>query len=197
MLTRIHRASARPSTWGRSESSRRVGLGLMAAVLCAGLSASAANWPQYRGPGARGVDESQALATNWNVETGTNIRWQTPLPGRAHASRIVWGDRAYIATAEIAGTAELKVGLYGDITPVEEKEVHQWRLLALDKATGKILWNTVGREGVPRAKRHPKASPCNSTPATDGNRIVAIFGSEGLFCFDTAGEMGLQKEPCP
>jgi outer membrane protein assembly factor BamB len=172
-------------------------LGLISGALCSGLSAGAANWPQYRGPGARGVDESQALPKNWNVETGANIRWQTPLPGLAHASPIVWGDRLYIATAEKAGTADLKVGLYGDITPVEEKEVHQWRLLALDKATGKILWNTVGREGVPRAKRHPKASPCNSTPATDGNRIVAIFGSEGLFCFDTAGKLVWQKDLGP
>jgi hypothetical protein len=56
-------------------------LGLIAAALCAGLSASAANWPQFRGPGARGLDESQASPTNWNTETGANIRWQTPLPG--------------------------------------------------------------------------------------------------------------------
>jgi len=172
-------------------------LGLMAAALCAGLSASAANWPQYRGPGARGLDESQASPTNWNVETGANIRWQTPVPGLAHASPIVWGDRVYVATAVKAGEADLKVGLYGDITPLVEKEVHQWRLLALDKATGKIIWNTLGHERVPRAKRHPKASPCNSTPATDGHRIVALFGSEGLFCFDTEGKLVWQKDLGP
>ena len=172
-------------------------LGLLAAGLCAGLLASAANWPQYRGLGARGLDESQASPTNWNVETGANIRWQTPLPGLAHASPIVLGDRVYIATAVKAGKAELKVGLYGDITPLEEKESHQWRLLALDKATGKIIWNTLGHEGVPRARRHPKASPCNSTPATDGRRIVTLFGSEGLFCFDTAGKLVWQKDLGP
>ena len=89
------------------------------------------------------------------------------------------------------------MGLYGDITPLEENVVHQWRLLALDRATGKIVWNTLGYEGVPRAKRHPKASPCNSTPATDGRRIVALFGSEGLFCFDTAGKLVWQKDLGP
>src|ERR1035437_2935587 len=114
-------------------------LGLLAAGLCAGLLASAANWPQHRGPGARGLDESQASPTNWNIETGANIRWQTPLPGLAHASPIVWGDRVYIATAVKAGKSELKVGLYGDITPLEEKEVHQWRLLGLDKTTGEKI----------------------------------------------------------
>ncbi len=166
-------------------------------LLCAGLSAGAANWPQYRGPGARGVDESRALPTQWSVERGENIRWQTPLPGLAHASPIVWRDRVYVATAVKAGKADLKVGLYGDITPLEEKDVHQWRLLALDKATGKIVWNTLGYEGVPRSKRHPKSTLCNSTPATDGHRIVALFGSEGLFCFDTAGKLLWQKDLGP
>ena len=158
------------------------------------FSARAANWPQFRGPGALGVDESRAAPTHWNSETGVNIRWQTPLPGLAHASPIVWGERIYVATAVKPGESDLKVGLYGDITPLVEKEVHQWRLMALDRTSGRILWNTLGREAVPRTERHPKASPCNSTPATDGNHIVAIFGSEGLFCFDTAGKVVWQKD---
>jgi outer membrane protein assembly factor BamB len=170
---------------------------LIAAFLCFNSWTQAANWPQYRGPGARGVDQSQVLATNWDVEAGTNLRWQTPLPGMAHASPIVWGDRVYVATAVTAGKADLKVGLYGDITSLQEKDVHQWRLLALDKATGKILWNTLGHEGVPRAPRHPKATACNSTPATDGNRIAAIFGSEGLFCFDQTGKLLWKKDLGP
>jgi len=172
-------------------------LRLLAALSCAAMLAQAGNWPQFRGPGARGVDDSHALPTTWNLETGANIRWQTALPGLAHASPIVWGERVYIATAVKPGEAELKVGLYGDITPLEERETHQWRLLALDIATGKIIWNTLGYEGVPRSKRHPKATLCNSTPATDGRRIVAIFGSEGLFCFDTAGKLVWKKDLGP
>lgn len=61
-------------------------------------------------------------------------------------------------------------------------------MLALDKATGKIVWNVLGCEAVPKVKRHPKATHCNSTPATDGQRIVALFGSQGLFCFDREGK---------
>ena len=135
---------------------------IIAAILFTGLSAPAANWPQFRGPCGQGVDDSQTLATHWDVEAATNIRWQTPLPGLAHASPIVWGDRVFVATAVKPGKADLKVGLYGDITPLEEKDVHQWRLLALDKKTGKIIWDTLGYEGVPRAPRHPKATACNS-----------------------------------
>lgn len=46
-------------------------------------------------------------------------------------------------------------------------------------------------------KRHTKATPCNSTPATDGRRIVALFGSEGLFCFDTSGKLLWKKDLGP
>lgn len=62
-------------------------------------SALAANWPQYRGPQARGVDDSKPAPTSWNITTGENIRWRTPIPGLAHAAPIVWDDRVYAVTA--------------------------------------------------------------------------------------------------
>jgi outer membrane protein assembly factor BamB len=159
--------------------------------------AKAANWPQFRGPAAAGVDGSKPLPTTWDLEKGENVRWQTPVPGMSHASPIVWGDAVYVATVSKAGDSELKTGLYGDIEPLNEKENHQWRLIAIEKATGKVSWNTLGCEGVPKVKRHPKASHSNSTPATDGKRIVAIFGSEGLFCFDTKGKLIWKKDLGP
>src|SRR5690606_13500465 len=111
-----------------------------------------------RGVRASGVDDSTALATTWNMETGKNVRWQTPIPGLAHAAPIVWGDRVYIVTAVQAGAdSELKVGLYGNVDSVPENEPNQWRLLALDKATGSIIWNTLAHEAVPKIARHTKA----------------------------------------
>jgi outer membrane protein assembly factor BamB len=95
------------------------------------------------------------------------------------------------------GESELKVGLYGDIESVDEKEPQQWRLLALDRVTGRVVWNTLGLEAVPRVKRHTKASHCNSTPATDGRRIAALFGSEGLFVFDMEGKRIWKKDLGP
>jgi outer membrane protein assembly factor BamB len=161
------------------------------------FSVSAANWPQFRGPEASGVDVSAAAPTSWNVEAVRNIRWRTPIPGLAHASPIAWNDRLYIATATRFGKADLKVGLYGDIGSANDQEKHEWRLLALDKLNGKIVWNKLGYESVPRVKRHTKASHCNSTPATDGQHIVAIFGSEGLFCFDMKGALVWKKDLGP
>jgi outer membrane protein assembly factor BamB len=166
------------------------------AVLWAGCAA-AADWPQFRGPDACGVDASAPTPVHWNVEKGENIRWHTPIPGLAHSSPIIWGNVVYVTTAVSPGNQDVKVGLYGDIASADDQDSHQWRLLALDKDTGKIMWDTLGYEGIPRGKRHPKSTHCNSTPATDGQRIVAIFGSEGLFCFDREGKLLWKKDLGP
>lgn len=179
------------------KTQRVVAILVLAASVVLNARAASSQWPQWRGPRASGVNDSTPLPTKWDVETGENVLWRTPVPGMAHASPIVWQDRVYIATAVKPGKAELKVGLYGSISSATEKEPHQWRLLALDKTSGKILWNQLAHEGVPKQQRHPKASQCNSTPATDGTNIVAIFGSEGLFCFDSSGKLRWRKDLGP
>ena len=161
------------------------------------LNLSSANWPQFRGPQACGVDTNAAAPVTWDVEKGENIRWQAEVPGLAHSSPIIWGDRVYVTTAVRPGKAELKVGLYGDIKSAEDSDSHQWRLLAFERKTGKLAWDKSGYEGIPRTKRHPKSSHCSSTPATDGKHIVAIFGSEGLFCFDMDGKLLWKKDLGP
>ncbi len=156
-----------------------------------------ADWPQYRGPSASGVASGAGLPSSWNVETGENVRWHTPIPGLAHSSPVIAGDRIYVATAIASKEAELKVGLYGDIGSANDDEAQEWRLLALDKNSGAVLWNQLALKAVPKVRRHTKASHCNSTPATDGRHIVAIFGSEGLFCFDTEGKLLWRKDLGP
>ena len=151
------------------------------------------DWPQFRGPQASGLDASAAAPTQWNVETKENIRWSSDVPGLGHSSPIIAGDRIYVTTASHTGKAELKVGLYGDIGSANDNGPQQWRLLAYDKGNGKLIWDKLELETVPKVKRHPKGSHCSSTPATDGNRIVAIFGSEGLFCFDNKGTLVWKK----
>jgi hypothetical protein len=76
---------------------------------------ASADWPQFRGPQASGVDDPKPLPTEWNVETGKNIRWQASLPGLAHAAPIVWGSRIYVATGNFKGAAEI-AGLRAHIT---------------------------------------------------------------------------------
>ncbi len=104
----------------------------------------AADWPQFRGPDACGVDASARTPIHWNIEKGENIHWHTPIPGLAHSSPIIWGNIVYVITAVGSGNQDVKVGLYGDITPANDQESHQWRLMALDKNTGKIIWDKLG-----------------------------------------------------
>lgn len=170
---------------------------LSLAVFLAGLwtgGAGAANWPQFRGPDASGVDSSAPTPVHWDTDKGENIRWRSPIPGLAHSSPIIWENVIYVCTSVGPANQDVKVGLYGDIGSADDQETHQWRLLALDKTTGKIIWDKLACEGIPRAKRHTKATHCNSTPATDGQRIVAMLGSEGLFCFDRDGNVLWKKD---
>ena len=159
--------------------------------------AEASNWPQFRGPAASGVEEGFPTPASCNADTGENIAWKAAVPGLSHASPIIWDDIVYVATAVTSEKADLKVGLYGDITPLEEAGPVQWRLLAFSKTDGKPLFDALGYEGNPRLKRHPKSSHCNCTPATDGRHIAAIFASEGLFCFDMKGKLLWKKDLGP
>lgn len=156
------------------------------------------HWPGFRGPGASGVADQCRTPLTWNVAESRNVRWKTPIPGLGHSCPIIWEDRIYVTTA-ISGQkdAPLRVGLYGGIDPVQDDTEHEWRLYCLDKGTGKVLWKETAVKAVPRVKRHTKATHANSTPATDGKYIVTFLGSEGLYCYDTSGELVWKKDLGP
>lgn len=150
-------------------------------------------WPSFRGPNASGVDDSKPLPTSFNVTTGENILWKTPIEGLAHSSPVIHGDRIYLTTAFKEGDDELRVGLYGDIQPVRDDSTFQFKVICVDRNTGKILWNNTAWTGVPAVMRHPKGSHAASTPATDGKHVVAFFGSEGLYCYSADGALKWSK----
>jgi len=160
-----------------------------------GKNPAGVNWPSFRGENAKGIAENFSTPTAWSVTDSKNIKWKTEILGLGHSSPIVWNDRIFITTAiSDKDDADLKVGLYGNIEPVEDETVHQWKVYCLDKRTGKILWEQTACEGVPKVKRHPKSTHANSTPATDGKYVVAFFGSEGLYCYDMNGKLIWKKD---
>lgn len=146
------------------------------------------NWPGFRGPQASGIAERQSLPDRWDGKTGENILWRTPIPGLAHSSPVVWGGRVFVTTA-VSGDpkASFRPGLYGDGDASEDRTRQRWVLYALDKRTGKVLWERTAHEGVPAEKRHVKSTYANSTPATDGRVVVAWFGSQGVHAYDVGG----------
>ena len=136
-----------------------------ALALATALSAAAADWPSWRGPDGTGITPEQNLPREWSAQK--NIRWRTPLPGPGNSSPIVWGDRVFVTQATKADSRR--------------------ELLCFDRNDGKLLWHS----GVAYTEKEPthQTNPyCAATPVTDGERVIASFGSAGLYCYDFAGK---------
>jgi outer membrane protein assembly factor BamB len=126
---------------------------------------AAGDWPGWRGPTGDGISAETGLPTEWNREK--NVRWRVPLPDRGNSTPIVSGNRVFITQAV---------------------EKQGWRgLLCFDRKDGKILWKT----GVTYTEKEPThgTNPyCSASPVSDGERVVASYGSAGLYCYDMNGQ---------
>ena len=146
-----------------------------------------------------------------------NIRWKIKIPGSGTASPIVWGNQVFVetaiptgkkmannsapanATANIAAApapnAPRRRGGPGGMRSEKPTEAYQFALLAMDRQSGKILWQKVAREETPHQGHHPtEGSFASSSPVTDGKSVFAYFGSRGLFCYDLAGNVRWEKD---
>ena len=147
------------------------------------------SWPSFRGLNASGVAVGkQNLPEQFNGTTRENVLWRTPIPGLAHSSPVVWGNRVFVTSAVSGrGAATFKPGLYGDGDASDDLSPHRWMVYAIDARTGKVVWEREAFNGVPRNKRHIKSTYASSSPATDGRLVVAWFGSQGVVAYDANG----------
>ena len=160
-----------------------------------GRTASAGNWPQWRGPDGSGISNEKNLPLEWSPTK--NIKWKTPIEGRSHSSPIVWGNRVFLTTAiegpVVPGAKAVKhmdgdrEFLHPDSVGADHK--HTFKVLCLDRDNGKLLWQATAWEGTPYDNRHRKASYAASTPTTDGKLVYAFFGTEGLYAYDFKGQL--------
>ncbi|MFI4942804.1 MAG: PQQ-binding-like beta-propeller repeat protein [Burkholderiales bacterium] len=161
----------------------------------AGPEPGTGHWPQFRGTNAAGVSDGANLPDAWDAAAGKGVLWKTRIPGLAHSSPVVWGDQVFVTTAVSSlPNATFKPGLYGEGTASEDTTVQKWQLLSLDRKTGKVQWQRTAYEGVPKEKRHIKATYANATPATDGKHVAAFFGSQGLYVYDLAGNLKWKRD---
>ena len=130
--------------------------------LSAGL-AFADNWPQWRGPKGTGVCLEKNLPTSWS--TNQNIRWKIALPEPGNSTPVIWGERVFVTQA------------------IENRRT----LMCFERAKGKLLWQsgTITDEKEPTHETNPY---CSGSPVTDGERVIASFGTAGLFCYDFQGK---------
>ena len=160
----------------------------------------AGNWPQWRGPDGSGISNEKNLPAEWTPTK--NIKWKTAIDGRGHSSPIVWGNKIFLTTAiegevvpgaqAVKHTADGQPFLHPDSVGADHK--HTFKVIALDRNSGKILWQSVAWEGTPYDNRHRKSSYASSTPATDGKLVYAFFGTEGLFAYDYNGKLAWKAQ---
>lgn len=151
-------------------------------------------WPSYRGYFSSGVLDNASLPEKFDFDKSENIRWKTDIPGMGISSPVIWGNKLFLTTAvSESDKAGFKPGLYGDVTPVSDSSVHEWKVFCINKNNGRIIWERTSYTGIPKIKRHPKSTHANSSAATDGQHVVAFFGSEGLYCYDINGKLLWQK----
>lgn len=161
---------------------------LLLILAVASMQGAATTWPQFRGPGGRGIGEGTNLPERWS--TTENIAWRVKAPGTGWSSPIVAGGRIFITSVVSSGDTEKPPkGLYfGGERPASTAE-HRWLVTALDFRTGAIAWTREAHRAVPSFARHLKNSYASETPVTDGERIFVSFGNIGVFCYDLDGTL--------
>ncbi len=160
------------------------------------LGAAEAHWPTWRGPDFDGVAPGSKPPITWS-ET-KNIVWKTPIPGLGLATPVIWGDRLFLLTAvKTERPAEKPMETNSELSwarPITPKHYYQFQVMALDRKDGSVLWTRNAIEKVPHETTHGDASWASCSPVTDGEHLVASFGSAGIFCYDLEGALQWQTD---
>lgn len=169
------------------------------------------NWPQWRGPLANGIAPAANPPLEWS-ET-KNVKWKVKLPGKGTATPIVWNDRVYLLTAiapekksetkpaEPAATNAATGGGQGGRPRgggfgrgEKPTELHEFVVVCLDRKTGKKLWQKTAKQEIPHEGHHQDHGFASASPVTDGEVVLAYFGSRGLHCYDLDGNLKWSKD---
>jgi outer membrane protein assembly factor BamB len=138
---------------------------LLALIASPATTARAAdNWPQFRGPRANGQTTAQGLPVTFGESQ--NVRWKTPVHGKAWSSPVVWNQQLWMTTATEDG--------------------HELGAICLDAATGRIVHDVVVFKIATPQFCHPMNSYGTPTPFIEQGRVYLHFGSHGTACLDTA-----------
>ena len=126
------------------------------------LAGAAENWPAWRGAGGSGICRERKLPLRWS--TNENVRWRVALPDRGNSTPIIWGARVFITQA------------------VRNRRT----VMCLARRDGTLLWQA-GPTWTEKELTYPDNPPCTPSPVSDGKRVIAWFGSAGMFCYDFHG----------
>jgi outer membrane protein assembly factor BamB len=160
-------------------------------LIVTAMSATAADWTQFRGPNAAAVSSEEKLPAEWSNDK--NIAWKTHVPGYAWSCPIVVGDKVFVTTAVADKQTKPSAGKGGggggfgrDRKPPDV--TYKWDIYCLNAADGKVVWKQTAAEKKPTIPIHSSNTYATETPVTDGEHLYAYFGMTGVFCYDLAGK---------
>ena len=148
-----------------------------------------------RGPDGSGISNEKNLPSEWSPNEEHQMENTDRRPSAFVADRL--GQQSFLTTAiegEVVPGAKAVKHMLGDKEFVHPDSIgankkHTFKVICLDRDTGKILWQANAWEGTPYDDRHRKSSYAASTPATDGKMVYAFFGTEGLYAYDFKGKL--------
>ena len=144
------------------------------------------SWHQWRGPHNNGVAEGDAPLRFSDTE---NVKWKIKIPGKGNSTPVVWGDTIFLTTAVPAESMPGGPAAGGVIAN------HKFIVMAIDKNTGKVLWEQTATEQRPHEGYHPQyGSFASNSPVTDGETLYVNFGSRGVYAFDLEGNLKWEKD---
>ncbi len=143
------------------------------AAILANFSASAGNWPHWRGDNGNGVSLTAQPPTEWSDRR--NVKWKVDVPGLGSGSPVIWEDRVFVTSAVGSGELEFKLFCY-------------------DRQTGEPVWEKTCVTATPHEGTHSTNGFASASPCTDGEHVYAHFGSRGLYCFTMDGELKWSRD---
>ena len=161
---------------------------------------SSENWTQFRGPNADAVS-TKPLPLTWSNQDGSsrNIRWQRELPGEGWSQPVVWQGKVFVTSAvPVAAAKDTSPEPYSggggyrrdDLTST----TFRYQVTCLNADTGETIWQTTCKEGKPPVPRHNTNTYATETPVTDGKRVFAYFGMNGVYALDMQGKIVWKKD---
>ncbi len=157
------------------------------------------NWPSWRGPLFTGEVVKGNPPTVWS-ET-KNIKWKIPIPGKGLSTPVIWGDQLFITSSVSLDKrlseeelAKFKTGGASWMQPKLPEYLQQFIVYSIDRNNGKIIWQKAVREQFPHEGTHNDGSWASQSCVTDGEYLIASFGSFGIYCFDLKGNLIWEKD---
>jgi len=158
------------------------------------------NWPQWRGPLANGISPNGNPPLEWSENK--NVKWKIEIPGRGHATPVIWDNQIFISTAVPLNPKEEKQaqnqqpqqGRHRGMSFRETKDMQKFVVFSINRENGKIQWEKTVKEEIPEERTHEFGSWASHSPVTDGKHVYAYFGSRGLFCLDMKGSLLWERD---